>query len=82
MKLRYTGTVPTSFYGSNHATGEVSPGATFDVPDEQGRRFLQHGLIEPVDKAAKALWAEMTKRPAADSDDQAAQSEPDAATTN
>ena len=68
MKLRYTGEVPTTFLGGDgFTTGEVAPGATFDVPDEQGRRFLQHGLVEPADKAAKALYAQMTAPPVEDS---------------
>lgn len=60
MRGRYTGTIPTTFAAP---VGELKPGDVFDLPTGAEKRFLQHGLVEPSDKAAKELYAHMTAPP-------------------
>lgn len=44
-RFRYTGSVPVVF---SPPVGAVDPGVEFDVPDEHGPSFAQHGLLEEV----------------------------------
>ena len=56
MRGRYVGPINTCF-GS--PVGEVSYGTEFILPVGRERAFLQRGYVEPPDKAAKPLYAEM-----------------------
>lgn len=60
MRGRYTGTMPTTF---DPPVGPLDPGAVFDLPPGREKSFLQHGLIEPADKAAKDFYTAMTAPP-------------------
>lgn len=62
MKLRYVGSVPTSFM----ALGlEVNPGQEFDVPDDEAKSYLSRADInEVVDEASAENTAEDKPEPA------------------
>lgn len=57
MRGRYVGPVETTF---DAPVGTVLYGDEFAIPAGRERSFLQHGYVEPADKAAKELYAKMT----------------------
>lgn len=70
MRGRYTGSVTTTF---DPPVGAVYFGAEFDLPAGREQSFLQHGHVEPADKAAKELYAKMNA-PVAESTNESAPS--------
>lgn len=44
-RFTYVGPIPVVF---DPPVGEVKPGDEFEVPDEMGQSFAQHGHIEEV----------------------------------
>jgi len=50
MRGRYVGSIAVTF---DPPVGAVRPGDVFDLPAGREKSFLQHGHIEPADKAAK-----------------------------
>lgn len=57
MRGRYVGPITTTFEAP---VGVVHYGDEFDLPKGREKSFLQHGYIEPADKAAKDLYKSMT----------------------